>query len=360
MTAAITLGEIAKRVGGQLVGDAEIAIEGIGSLTEAEPGQISWAQDNRSIDELSACRASAFLVTEKFRDAPQPHVMCEDIEAAVADVLDAFAAPLPSPPVGVDETARIAPSARLGSGVAVGPFVVIADGAEIGDQTILYAGVHVGSHVKVGRHCRIWNHVVIRERCIIGDHVQIHPQTVIGADGFGYIYRDGAHRKMTHLGDVIIGDHVEIGAGCCIDRAKVGSTRIETGSKIDNLVQVAHNVTVGAHSILCAQAGVAGSAKLGNAVVLGGQVGIRDNIVLNDGVMVGACSCVPHDVPAGVRVAGVPALEARQFLRINAAYKRLPELVERVRELSSRIEKLEASADDQAGRGDGGSGAVHR
>jgi UDP-3-O-[3-hydroxymyristoyl] glucosamine N-acyltransferase len=185
----------------------------------------------------------------------------------------------------------------------------------------------------------------------LGDRVIVHPGAVIGADGFGYIYRRGAHHKYPHLGIVIVEDDVEIGACACIDRAKTGVTRVQRGAKIDNLAQVAHNVVIGADSILCAQVGVAGSTRLGRLVVLGGQAGIRDNITLGDNVMVAGCSCVPQDVPSGARIAGVPAVDARQYFRQHASLARLPDLITQMRDLARRIENLEAAADHKPDRG---------
>jgi UDP-3-O-[3-hydroxymyristoyl] glucosamine N-acyltransferase len=260
--------------------------------------------------------------------------------------MSALAPPLPAPPVGVHPSASVAESASLGAGVAIGPNVVIEAGARVGAHTILHAGVSIGQDSSIGDDGRLWNNVVVREGCHIGDRVVIQPNAVIGADGFGYYHHEGRHRHIPHTGRVIIGDDVEIGACSCVDRSKTGDTVIGSGTKIDNLVQVAHNVVIGENCLLCAQVGVAGSAVLGQYVVLGGHVGIRDNIVLHDGVMVGACSCVPQDVPAGTKVTGIPAVESRQFLREHATMRKLPALISQVRELAERVKSLEAAADD--------------
>jgi UDP-3-O-[3-hydroxymyristoyl] glucosamine N-acyltransferase len=345
-----TLADIADLVGGSLCGNGRITITGVAAISSAAEGDLTWVVQPQYADQLGNCRASAVLVGQDLADLPLPAIRCPDVEAALAQVLAWFCPPLPTPPPGVDPTAKVAPSASLGDGAALGPFVVVEDGAAVGPHTVLHAGVYVGPHARIGRDCRLWNNVVVRERCQLGDRVVIHPNCVIGSDGFGYYMRNGRHNRFPHLGRVVIGNDVEIGACSCVDRSKAGTTVIGAGTKIDNLVQVAHNVEIGENCVLCAQAGIAGSAKLGKWVVLGGQVGIRDNITLHDGVRVAACSCVPQDVSAGVNVAGVPAIEARQFLRVIAATHRSPELLAEMRELTKRIETLEAAANHQPGR----------
>ena len=342
-----TLAEIAELVGGVVRGDATTQITGVASVASAGPGDVTWIAHQRYANQIERCQASAVLVPTDFGPTALAAVLCDNVERAIAAVLGAFAPPLPGPVVGVDPTAKVTPSASLGEGVAIGEHVVIEAGASVGDQTILHAGVYIGPESTVGRDSRLWNNVVVRERCRIGDRVTIHANCVIGADGFGYNCYDGRHHKVPHLGRVTIGDDVEIGACCTVDRSKVGSTVIGPGTKIDNLVQVAHNVQVGANCLLCAQVGVAGSTTLRDNVVLGGQVGIRDNIVLHDGTMVAACSCVGHDLPPGTKVMGMPAVDSRQFLRENASMRRLPDLVSRMRDLTRRVQELEAAANDK-------------
>jgi UDP-3-O-[3-hydroxymyristoyl] glucosamine N-acyltransferase len=348
MSRTVTLTELAAVVGGEVRGTAEHRLTGIAPLHAATPEQLTWVTHPRFRAALAESKAGAVLVDRKLGPTPMPAVVCDGVERALALALAMFAPPTPQPPPGVDPSARVAPDAELGSDVAVGPFVVVEAGAKIGPRTVLHSGVFVGADVAIGADCILWNNVVVRERCRIGDRTVIHPSTVIGADGFGYYMHEGRHQKVPHIGIVQIGDDVEIGANVCVDRSKVGATIIGHGVKIDNLVQIAHNAEIGAHSVICAQAGIAGSARLGHYVVLGGQVGIRDNIVLNDRVMVAACSCVPQDVPAGAKISGVPAVESRQFLRTNASLHRLPEMVAEFARLLKRVEKLEAATNDQS------------
>jgi UDP-3-O-[3-hydroxymyristoyl] glucosamine N-acyltransferase len=350
MSTPLTLAEIAALVGGEVRGAGERRITGIAPLHAASASDITWIVHPKHRQALAESKAGAVLVNERFGNTPMPAVVCANVERAVAQLLGAFGPPPPTPEPGVHPSAVVAAEARLGEGVSVGPYVVIGPRATIGARTILHAGVHVGEDCAIGADCRLWNHVVVRERCRLGDRVIIHPGAVIGADGFGYYFDGGRHNKVPHPGIVVIGNDVEIGANACIDRSKSGATTIGDGVKIDNLVQIAHNVEIGANSVICAQVGIAGSARLGRMVVLGGQVGIRDNIVLHDGVLVAACSCVPQDVPAGTRMSGVPAVESRQFLRENASLHRLPELVAEFARLAKRVEKLEAAADDQQDR----------
>lgn len=343
MTESIRLSDIAKLVGGELHGDGDTVLSGVAAVASAGPQDITWASSPKYVANLADCRAGAAVIPRSAELPPMPAIVCDDVDWAMVTLLGRFAPKTPQPQTGVHKTAIIADDATLGNGVCIGAHVVVESGARIGSDTILDAGVFVGQHCVVGSGCRLWQHVVVRERCRIGDRVILHPQVVIGADGFGLVHRDGVQHRIPHVGDVVIGNDVEIGACACIDRAKVGSTRIGSGVKIDNLVQVAHNVTIGDGSIICAQAGIAGSAQLGKYVVLGGQAGIRDNITLADGVMAAACSCIPQDVPAGARVAGVPAIDATLLLRQMSALKRLPDLLAQVRKLTKRIETLEAA-----------------
>jgi UDP-3-O-[3-hydroxymyristoyl] glucosamine N-acyltransferase len=346
MSEGYRLAEIAKWVGGTVRGDANTLIGGVAGVAEAGASQITWLASDKYLSELRTSRAGAVLVAEDFGETPMPAILVPDPALAFSAVLERFAMPVPRPPVGVHPTALVAETAVLGAGTAVGPNVVIGEGAKIGERTVLHAGVFVGSETVVGRDCELWPGVVVRERCTLGNQVVIHPNTVVGADGFGYEYVDGRHAKIPQIGTVEIGDDVEIGANCCIDRAKFGATRIGAGTKIDNLVQIAHNVQIGPACVIVAQCGIAGSTRLGKGVVLGGKVGVRDHVALGDGVQAGACSCISKDWSAGTTLMGIPALDSRQFMRGQAKIRHLPEMAERLKELIKRVDRLEASADD--------------
>jgi len=348
--------EIAEAVGGRVVGDAGTVITGVNSVDQAGPGQITWISDERFARRAASSRAGAFLTRPEWLPEGRSGVVVDRPEVAIIRVLEMFAEPPERPAAGVHPTAVVAESARLGEGVCVGPNAVISDEVEIGDGTVIHAGVFIGRGVRIGTGCVLWPNVVVRERCIIGDRVVIHPNATIGADGFGYQFVDGKHLKIPQIGNVVIEDDVEIGAGACIDRAKFGSTVIGAGAKIDNLVQVGHNVKVGRGCILVAQVGIGGSAEVGPYSVLGGKAGIRDHVRLGSQVRVAACCCVPSDLSDGVEVAGVPAVEARQWKRQQAALHRLPRLLEQMRalagqvaDLAKRVARLESAGDHSQG-----------
>ena len=346
MSKSYPLAEIAKWVGGAVRGDASTRISGVAGVEEADRAQVTWLSDERFAPQLRTSKAGAVLVDERFGETPMPAILCERPSLAIITILARFAPPIPRPEPGIHPTACVADSARLGRDVCVAPHVVIGDAAEIGDRTVLHANVFVGPETRLGADCEFWPGVVVRERCKLGDRVVVHPNTTIGADGFGYEFADGRHVKIPQTGSVEIADDVEIGANCTIDRAKFGFTRIGAGTKIDNLVQVAHNVQIGPSCIIVAQCGIAGTTRLGRGVVLGGKVGVKDHVVLHDGVQAGACACISKDVPAGSRVFGIPAMDHEQWVRERAKVRRLPQLADQLKALIKRVDRLESSADD--------------
>jgi UDP-3-O-[3-hydroxymyristoyl] glucosamine N-acyltransferase len=265
----------------------------------------------------------------------------DDADLAVAMVLKLFAPPVPRPPVGLDPLARIDPSASIGSGVAIGPFVIVGAGAKVGSRTVLHAGTYIGDDSVLGEDCEFFPHVVVRERVTIGNRVVIHAGAVLGTDGFGYRWDGRQHQKVPQIGTIMIEDDVEIGSCACIDRAKFSTTRVGRGTKIDNLVQVAHNVQIGAHCIIAGQAAMAGSVILGNGVVLGGQAAVRDHVKMGDGAMAAGCSGVADDVEPKTIVSGTPALPHRQSLREQGALRNLPELRAEVRKLQEELAELQ-------------------
>ncbi len=341
-----TLAEIAKAVSGAVRGDPTLRISGVSGVEEAGPTDITWLSHERFAGRLGASRAGAVLVPEQYGATPMPAILVADPSRAIITVLERFAPPVRRPPAGVHASAIVSPSARLAPDAAVGPWVVIEAGATIGQRTVLHANVYIGADAVIGCDCELWPGVVVRERCTLGDRVTIHPNATIGADGFGYQFFDGKHNKIPQIGTVVIEDDVEIGANSAIDRAKFGATRIGRGTKIDNLVQVAHNVQIGPHCMIVAQCGIAGSARLGTGVVLGGQVGVRDHVVLHDGVQSAACACISKDIPPGTTVIGAPAVEHEQWIRERGKLRRLARIADELQGLIERVERLEAAADD--------------
>lgn len=341
-----TLAEIAKWMGGAVRGDSSQRINGVSGIEEAGPTDITWIAHERYAGKLAASKAGAVLVPETYGETRMPAVLVSDPSRAIITVLNHFAPAASRPPQGVHPSATVSPSAKLSRDVAIGPYVTIGSGARIGDGCVLHANVFVGEDVALGKGCELWPGVVIREGCQLGDRITIHPNATIGADGFGYQFFDGRHNKIPQIGIVVIEDDVEIGANSTIDRAKFGATRIGRGTKIDNLVQVAHNVQIGPNCMIVAQCGIAGSARLGQGVVLGGQVGVRDHAVLHDGAQSAACACISKDVPAGTTVIGTPAQEQEQWIRERGKLRRLARLADELQGLIQRVERLEASAND--------------
>jgi UDP-3-O-[3-hydroxymyristoyl] glucosamine N-acyltransferase len=231
--------------------------------------------------------------------------------------------------------------------VSVGANAVIDDGVEIGQNSIISSGCKIGENSKLGEHSRLDSNVVVYHNCRIGNNVIVQANSTIGSTGFGYSFIDGAHRLIPHNGGVIIEDFVEIGANCCVDRAKFGNTIIGAGTKIDNLVQIAHNVVIGKCCLIVAQAGIAGSCKLGDGVVLGGQVGLADNIEIGNGTMIGAQSGVSSSVPAGQKLLWTPAIKKEDAMRTIGLVLRLPKMAQQLKQLSKRIDKLEAAEDNK-------------
>ena len=344
-----TLGEIADLFAAAIPEQArDLPLDGIAALEQASSRQIAFLIDEKYLRHLPAARAAAIVVSAKHAQAakgviPGNTILIEvpDAAAALQRALEHLAPPVPRPS-GIHPTAVIAGSAQLGTDVAVGPHTVIGERARIGEGTILHSGVAIGDDVGIGRGCELFPGVVVRERCSLGDRVIIHAGSVIGTDGFGYRWDGAKHAKQPHIGTVIVEDDVEIGSCSCIDRGKIGETRVGMGTKIDNLVQVGHNVRIGKHCILCSGVGIAGTATIGNAVILAGAAGIADHVEIGDGARAGALAGVHADIPAGQTVIGVPAVPYRDFWREQAALRRLPETTRTIRALAARIEKLEA------------------
>lgn len=343
MAETLTLREVADLVGGELRGDANVQIRAVAPILTAMPGDLTWLADMKYAKHLRTCRASAVLLSAEVENGGLPAVACARPDLAVALVLERLQPPLPHPPPGVHPTAVIAEGVVFGEGTAIGPRVVLQRRVRLGARCVIHAGVFIGEETSMGDHCLIWPNVVIRERCRLGDRVVIHPNATIGADGFGFNFQDGKFSRIPQVGIVRIGDDVEIGANTCIDRAKCGETVIGRGTKIDNLVQIAHNVKIGEDCCIVAHAGVAGSAELGHHVTLAGKVGVKDNVRIGDGVQAAACSCIAGDIPDGQIVIGIPAVPRTEFLRQHAALRRLPEVLHQISDLGKRVERLEAA-----------------
>ncbi len=324
-------------MGGAVVGDEGLAVVGVESLDRAAATDLSWVADSGRAGDVAGSRAAAFLVASAADAGGRPCVVVENPTLAMAIWLS-IVKPIRRPRAGVSRRAHVHPTARLGAGVAVDAGATIEAGASIGARTVIGAGAFVGADAGIGEDCRLHPLAAVLERCRVGSRCVLHPGAVVGADGFGYVWDGAQHRKIPQVGIARLEDDVEIGANSTIDRATFGETLIGRGTKIDNLVQVGHNVQVGELSILCGQAGIAGSSRLGSRVTLAGQVGVGDHAEVGDGAIVTGQGGVVSGsrVTPGAVVSGMPAAPHRDFLRRAAWITRLPELARRVAELERR------------------------
>jgi len=336
-----TLGELAAFLNGDLKGPPELKVRGIAAIDQATSQDITFITEKRYFRLAAASRAAAFIVSPEFADLERPLIIVPHPYLAYARVAALFAPPLKRWP-GISPLAYLGREVHLGEDVSVAPFVFVGDQVHLGDRVTIMAGCVIGDQVEIGSDSLIYPNVTILERCRLGSRVIVHSGTVIGSDGYGFIPTDTEIVKIPQLGIVVIEDDVEIGANCAIDRAALGETRLGRGVKLDNLVHLAHNVTVGEYSLIVAQAGVAGSTKLGKRVALGGQVGVVGHIELGDGVQVGAQAGVSHSLKPGQVVLGSPARPHKEFATLNAYYSRLPEVFQRLKHLEKQVADLSA------------------
>ncbi len=338
---AYTLGELAALVGGELRGPADLVIGGIAAVDQADSGDITFITARRYARLAAASRAAAFIVSPEFADIPRPLIVVANPYLAYAQVAGRFAPPRRRWP-GISGQAWLGQGVELGQDVSIAPFVSVGDNARLGDRVTLMAGSVIGVDVVIGADTLIYPNVTILDRCRLGERVIIHSGAVIGADGFGFVPLPSGFHKIPQLGTVVIEDEVEIGANTTVDRGALGETRIGRGVKIDNLVQVAHNVTIGEHSIIVAQAGIAGSAKLGKRVAVAAQGGLVGHIEIGDGAQVGAQAGVSHSIAGGQVVSGSPARPHREWLKLNAHYSKLPEIYQRLKHLEEKLSQMAA------------------
>lgn len=341
---SLTLREIADAVGIFIPEQHEATvIHGIHSLEAAGSGELSFFANRKYAQQCRKSKATAILVPNDFQESIEAlAIPVENPSASFAKVIELFRPTDPEPEPGIHPTAVVSPSAQLGDGVSIGPAVVISDHAEVGAGSILMSGCHVGRSVRIGAGCKLYPNVVIREHCQIGNRCALQPGVVIGSDGFGYELVNGRHQKIDQVGIVQIDDDVEIGANTTIDRARFGRTWIQEGAKIDNLVQIAHNVVIGKHSIVVALTGIAGSASVGQYSVIAGQVGVVGHVKIGNQVIVAAKSGISKDVPDGQTMWGSPvATSLREMKERLAHFARLPKLVDRVKALEAKLAALE-------------------
>ncbi|MGQ0568922.1 MAG: UDP-3-O-(3-hydroxymyristoyl)glucosamine N-acyltransferase [Armatimonadota bacterium] len=332
------LAQLAELAQAELAGSGDVEIQAVTDLDRAHTGALVMVADARRLPEAEASPAGALLVASQAPATSKPTLRARNLRAAFARVLAALAPPLRWAE-GAHPTAVVAPDAALGPAVTLGPCAVVDAGAVIGARSAILAGATVGAGVRIGTDCIVHPNVTIYPGSILGDRVTIHSGAVIGSDGFGYATEDGVHLKIAHLGRVVIEDDVEIGANTTVDRGTLGETRIGRGTKIDNLVQVAHNVTIGERVIIVAFVGVAGSVTIGDGALLAGQSGVGDHLAVGAGARVMGRAGVTKDVRTGATVSGFPARDHREELKVQAALRYLPDLLHRIQALEARLDK---------------------
>jgi UDP-3-O-[3-hydroxymyristoyl] glucosamine N-acyltransferase len=336
----VTLAALARLLEGEVIGDAQTRVQGIAPLEQAREGDLTVVVARQYVAQLAGSRATAVLI-DRHLPVDRPAIRVADPRRGFIALLEYFA-PTLQPSYTVDARAVLAPDVELGPQVSIGPYVVIDQGCRLAERVVVYPGTYIGAGCEIGAGSILYANVSVYPRVHIGRNVIVHSGAVIGADGFGYFPQaDGSYRKIPQIGRVIIGDAVEIGANTCIDRATMGDTIIETGVKLDNLVQVGHNTVVGAHSVLAGQVGLAGSVRLGRHVQMGGQSGVRDHCSVGDRVAIGAQAGVLSDVAPAEKVMGTPAIESMAFKRRHFYSLRLGELLQHVKRLERRLEQLE-------------------
>ncbi len=340
------LSEVGLLLDAEIVGDPAIIINNIAKIEEAKSGDLSFIANPKYLKFAETTNASALIVSRNFTTARKDIALLkvDDPYFAFLKIMEKGEAPQKETrPCGIHPTSVIDQSAKIGENVYIGPHAVICENSQIGNGSIIHAGVYIGEGSSIGDSVLIYPNVVIRDKCKIGNRVIIHPGVVIGADGFGFVpTKEGNYVKLPQLGGVIIEDDVEIGANTTIDRATIGNTTVHSGTKIDNLVQIAHNVVVGENTVIVAQVGISGSTKVGKNCVIGGQVGMVGHIEIADKVMIGAQSGISKSIKKpGSSFFGSPATDYHESLRNEAAIRQLPELLKEFRELKQKISNLE-------------------
>jgi UDP-3-O-[3-hydroxymyristoyl] glucosamine N-acyltransferase len=342
-----TISEIAKVIGGEVVGDANATLKNFTTIEIAQSGDLTFAENEEFFARAEQSNATAIIADKRFSSARKILIQVPNARVAFAKALALFF-PEPKFTEGIHPTAVVAKSAQIDSSAHIGPHCVVGERVKIGARSILQAGNFVGDDSQIGHDTNLFSNATIYPRGQIGNRVRIHANSVVGSDGYGYVLDNGIHRKVPQIGNVIIGDDVEIGASVTIDRGALGSTVIGAGTKIDNLVHVAHNVVIGRHCLIMGQVGFAGSTQLGDYSVIASQSGIAGHLKLGAQSTVGAKSGVMRDIPAGGTVLGIPAMADKQAKRQWVAVQQLPEMVRRMRALENLVAQLAAKLDVEA------------
>ena len=336
----MTVKEIADFLEGEVLGDGGIIIKGVSGIKEAEQGEIAFLANSRYNHLISQTNASAIITSPEISFTSKPLVRVDNPSLAFAKIVNKFYPKKSAHPKGIHSTAIIAKSAKLNTGISIGAYTVVEENAVIGENTIIYPGCYIGRDTRIGNDVLIYANVSIRESVTLGNRVVIQSGSVIGSDGFGFITQEGRHERIPQIGTVVVEDDVEIGANVTIDRARFDKTIIGEGSKIDNLVQIAHNVVIGKNCFVISQVGISGSTTIGDNVVLAGQAGLVGHIAVGDNVTVAAQAGVSKSVPTNTVVWGTPAKPLSLAKRINACIQGLPRLYQKVEEIKKKIQEL--------------------
>ncbi len=341
-----TLEALAKYLKGRVIGDGATLIHSVNDIAAVQAGELTFAEDAGRVTQALATPASGVIVSADITDLRgKSGISVQNPRLAFALILELFHPTVATVP-GVHPTAVLGQGVHLGDEVAIRAYAVLGDDVRIGRNTVIESGVHLGDGVTIGEGCYLAPNVVVYRQAIIGNRVRIHGGAIIGADGFGYVFHEGHYVKIPQVGNVVIEDDVELGANVCVDRATLGSTIIKRGTKIDNLVQIAHNDHIGEHVIMAGQVGLAGSVHVGNYAAFGGKSGVVDHVTIGDGAQIGAASVVTKSIPPKERVWGFPARNVQDTKHEMAALTRLPDLLKRVADILRRLTALEAGSSE--------------
>lgn len=335
------LSEICSSLNGELVGDGDIDINGLAKIDEAGVGDLTFLANPKYEKFLEETNASAILVSKKLENVKIPHIRVDDPYLSFQKSLGLIYPKHYSIIKDIHPSAVISDGVKIGNNVSIGAFVYIAPNSEIGENTVIYPGCVIEENVKIGKNCKISSNVSINYNCEIGDNAIIHSGVVIGSDGFGFAPSNQVYEKIPQVGKVVIENDVEIGANCTIDRATIGETRIKNGCKIDNLVQIAHNVVLGENTVIAAQTGISGSTKVGKHVTIAGQVGIVGHIEIGDNAILAAKSGISKSVPSGEVMFGIPAKQLAKQKKVEVVMRHLPELNKKIHQMEKIIIELE-------------------
>jgi len=334
--------QIAEFIQGEIIGDENACVHTFAKIEEGVPGAISFLSNPKYTHYIYNTQASVVLVNRDFtaeQEIKATLIKVDNAYESLAKLLTLYEMSKPKK-TGIDSLAFVAPTAKIGKDVYIAPFACVEDNAEVGDNTILHPHVTVGTGAKVGNNCILYSHATIYHDCRVGNNCILHAGSVIGADGFGFAPTPEGYSKIPQIGIVILEDDVEIGANTCVDRATMGATIIHKGVKLDNLVQIAHNDEIGSHTVMAAQAGIAGSTKVGEWCMIGGQVGLAGHIKIGDKVGIAAQSGIPGNVSSNSQIMGSPAFDAKKYFKSSVVYKKLPEMYTTLYNLEKEIKEL--------------------